>query len=435
MLQKGPHWIPALSWKDKFCDSVAVVVRWKEITSLAYYKPTIVFMLKSFYGKLIDKPAYLATVLLLVVIGVTAQCILLGDQADAHGMYYAYYKNYLIFKHSFFHLLKNQNLYLLYTDFDLDYFKYSPSFAVLMAPMSVMPDFLGLLCWNLLNVFVLFFGIYQLPQIYNKQKFFVVAFVLIELITSLQNSQSNGLMAGLIVLAFAMCEKEKIAMATLCIVLSVFIKIFGLVGFALFLLYPNKIKAILYTIGWTILLILLPLLVNTPTQLYQQYQNWLVLLRDDYSVSQGISVGGILYTWFGISAKQIVFVVGAVLFCLPLLRFRFYKETRFQLSLLASILIWMVIFNHKAESPTFVIAVAGLAIWYISQPATLVNKILIVFAFLLTVLSATDIFPAAIRKNYVIPYDLKALPCVLIWCKLIIDMVFYTPKSPQIKAA
>jgi hypothetical protein len=206
-------------------------------------------------------------------------------------------------------------------------------------------------------------------------------------------------------------------------------------GFALFLLYPNKIKAILYTIGWTILLVLLPLLVNTPSQLYQQYQNWLVLLRDDYSVSQGISVAGILYTWFGISAKQIVFVVGVVLFCLPLLRFRFYKETRFQLSLLASILIWMVIFNHKAESPTFVIAVAGLAIWYISQPATLVNKILIVFAFLLTVLSATDIFPAAIRKNYVIPYDLKALPCVLIWCKLIIDMVFYTPKSPQIKAA
>ena len=101
---------------------------------------------------------------------------------------------------------------------------------------------------------------------------------------------------------------------------------------------------------------------------------------------------------------------------------------------MASILIWMVIFNHKAESPTFVIAVAGLAIWYIAQPATLVNKILIVFAFLLTVLSATDIFPAAIRKNYVIPYDLKALPCVFIWCKLIIDMVFYTPETPQIKA-
>jgi len=303
-----------------------------------------------------------------------------------------------------------------------------------MAPMSVMPDFLGLFCWNLLNVFVLLLGIYQLPQIYPKQKLFIIAFVLIELITSLQNSQSNGLMAGLIVLAFAMCEKKKIAMATLCIVLSVFIKIFGLVGFALFLLYPNKIKAILYTIGWTIVLVLLPLLVNTPAQLYQQYQNWLVLLRDDYSVSQGISVGGILYIWFGISAKQFVFVVGVVLFCLPLLRFRLYKEPRFQLSLLASILIWMVIFNHKAESPTFVIAVAGLAIWYIAQPATLVNKILIVFAFLLTVLSATDIFPAAIRKNYVIPYDLKALPCVFIWCKLIIDMVFYIPETPQIKA-
>lgn len=45
-----------------------------------------------------------------------------------------------------------------------------------------------------------------------------------------------------------------------------------------------------------------------------------------------------------------------------------------------------------------------------------------VFAFILTSMSPSDLFPAFIRKNYVQPYALKALPCVLVWFKLVYEM-------------
>jgi hypothetical protein len=38
----------------------------------------------------------------------------------------------------------------------------------------------------------------------------------------------------------------------------------------------------------------------------------------------------------------------------------------------------------------------------------------LIFAIILTSLSATDLFPKFLYKEYVLKYSLKALPCVLI---------------------
>ena len=46
-----------------------------------------------------------------------------------------------------------------------------------------------------------------------------------------------------------------------------------------------------------------------------------------------------------------------------------------------------------------------------------------VFAFILTSMSPSDLFPAFLRKTYVHPYALKALPCVVIWLTLIYEMI------------
>lgn len=45
--------------------------------------------------------------------------------------------------------------------------------------------------------------------------------------------------------------------------------------------------------------------------------------------------------------------------------------------------------------------------------------------------SPSDLFPAFIRKNYVQPYALKALPCVLIWFKLVYEMMTKDYSTPQ----
>jgi hypothetical protein len=85
--------------------------------------------------------------------------------------------------------------------------------------------------------------------------------------------------------------------------------------------------------------------------------------------------------------------------------------------------MWMLIFNHKAESPTFIIAVTGIAIWFFSAAREKVDVVLMVLVFILTCLSPTDLFPRSWRNDWVVPYSLKALPCVLVWIKINFDLL------------
>ena len=79
----------------------------------------------------------------------------------------------------------------------------------------------------------------------------------------------------------------------------------------------GKLKAVFYTLGWTILLTFLPLLVISWSQLSYLYQSWLDLLLYDHSISWGLSFAGWLHSWIPIQSKNVIPIVGIVLFCLP----------------------------------------------------------------------------------------------------------------------
>ena len=118
-------------------------------------------------------------------------------------------------------------------------------------------------------------------------------------------------------------------------------------------------------------------------------------------------------------------VPGIILFCAPYLRFGQYRNLAFRYAFLASTLMFVVLFSTGSESSTYIIAILGVAIWYWTAPweRNRWDIALMVFAFILTSMSPSDLFPAYIRKNYVQPYALKALPCVLVWFKLIYEML------------
>ena len=90
---------------------------------------------------------------------------------------------------------------------------------------------------------------------------------------------------------------------------------------------------------------------------------------------------------------------------------------------LCSTLLFMVLFSSGTENSGYLGAMIAVCLWYIGTPTRKttpgLNTVLFVFCFILTSLSPTDIFPCYIRKMYVIPYALKALPCVLIWFKIV----------------
>jgi hypothetical protein len=87
----------------------------------------------------------------------------------------------------------------------------------------------------------------------------------------------------------------------------------------------------------------------------------------------------------------------------------------------------VVIFNHKAESPTFVIAMCGVAIWYVTSGRSRWETALLVVTFILVSLSPTDIFPRLWREQIVQPFVLKSVPCIAVWVLLTIRML--RPKS------
>jgi hypothetical protein len=109
----------------------------------------------------------------------------------------------------------------------------------------------------------------------------------------------------------------------------------------------------------------------------------------------------------------------------PKLAFKEYKEQTYRLMLLASVLIFTVIFSSGSESPTYIIAFVGVAIWFVIQPKPISNfyVALLIFAFLLTSLSPSDLIPKYLKDNYIRPYALKALPCVLIWLAVVYEML------------
>jgi hypothetical protein len=337
---------------------------------------------------------------------------------------YTCYNNYVIFKQSFFHLVEGKDLYILYLEEQWDLFKYSPAFALLFGLFAYLPDPVGLSLWAILNAVVLFYSVYYLPNIDIRTKGLILIFVFSETLTTLQNEQSNALITGLLIFTFGFLERRKYWMASLCIVSTIFIKLFGIVGLALYLLYPGKLKLAYTALFWTALFTLLPLLVVDKDQFVFLYKSWANMLSNDHSISDGLSVIGWLKTWFNRQVnKTYVSLVGVVLFCIPLLRIKAYGNYQYRILMLASILIWVVIFNHRAESPTFIIAISGVALWYFSQAQNTENLILLILALIFTGLSSTDLFPKFIRDQYVWPYVLKAVPCILVWGKMLYDLM------------
>ncbi len=346
------------------------------------------------------------------------------------------FNNFTIFAYSWNHLLGNVNLYATSPD-HYDLFKYSPTFAFFMAPFAAMPRCLGLIFWSFLNMLLPVWAVNKL-FITQKQKNLILFIVLIELLSSVQNSQSNGLMLGLILGAFALFEHGKVVPAMLLICLGFYIKIFAAVAAVLLLFYPDKIKSIVAGAVFVVVMGVLPLLVVSWNELVIQYQNWLQLLGNDPAHAQNFSFMTLMERTVGLKVSDAFYIIpGIILLLAPLARIKAWSDFNFRLLYLCSILIWVVIFNHKAESPTYCIALGGIAIWFIMGEKTSARKMVMLLAFLLVAMSPSDLFPKYVRENIINPYALKALMPVVIWFWITWDLLAKRSSlsSPKLQTA
>jgi hypothetical protein len=298
-----------------------------------------------------------------------------------------------------------------------------------MGLFAYLPDSLGLALWNLLNALPLFLAINSLPVKPPQVRIAILWFVLLELIFTIQHAQINGLMAALIILYFNALERGRTLLASLFLALSVYIKLFSFIALVLLVLYPHRLRSVAFSVMWFLVLFAFPFLVIPGNQLLSQYVSWFQLLLSDYSASVGLSVFGWLQTWFKLDLpKTLILLFGGIVLCLPLLNRNHYGEDLFRLLSLAAVLIWITIFNHKAEPSTFVVAICGVAIWYFSQRPNALNLVLVSFAFVFTSLSRTDLFPEYLKVHFIYPYAVKAVPCIFIWGRASYELLFHTYK-------
>ncbi len=335
--------------------------------------------------------------------------------------------NYLVYKGVFEHLVSQHNLYLAYPKEYFDLNHYGPVFGLLIAPFALMPVLIGCFFWGMFNAWFLYFAIIKL-RLDKKNTLIVLLICLVELMTSLHNVQYNPFIAALIILAFVFVKEEKDWLATICITFGFLTKLYPIVGIFFFLFSKHKVKFVLWGIFWLAFFAILPILITSHDFLYHSYFDWWQSLIDKTNQNiqcsaaggmQDISVMGMIRRFSKVYDFKSVWVVipAMLLIVTPIINIKYYRNITYQLLYLSVLLISTVIFSSSSESPTYIIAIAGVAVWWIAQkkPYIGIIKSALIFAIVLTSLSATDLFPHYIKDHFITTYSLKALPCFVVW--------------------
>lgn len=377
--------------------------------------------LKFKLSKLVENNKVAAT----IWFGLVAIALLNAVRGDA-------YNNFIIFKQSFFHLKHHTNLYLEYVNEYKDHYYYSPSFPVFVIPFAFLPNLIAPFAWGFFDAGILYYAIRQLP-IKAKFQNFILLLSANEMMNASSNLQSNGIMAATIILSFVYVLKQKESSSVLMMLIGFFIKLYSITGLAFFFFSKNKIKFVLYFIVWAIVIICLPLLVTSPANLLQCYRDWLAALslksNFDITVSMhqnmvDITLQGMVKRIFNLPnlVKWYFIIPALIIFGAQYLFYNYFKNPVYQLYILCSVLLFIIVFNTGTESPTYIIGVPAICLWYTLQEKTKWMNAIFIIAIFFSSFSYSDILTPWVRTHIMMPYALKALGCFLVWVVIAIQI-------------
>jgi hypothetical protein len=338
--------------------------------------------------------------------------------------------NFLIFRYVFWHAWNGTSLYAPYPEEYHDVNHYGPFFSVVVAPFAVLPQYLGVLLWVIALSMFLYVAIRK-SQFTKYQQIFILWFCAHELLTAIFMQQFNIAIAAVILLSYYCIEKEQDFWAAFFIMLGTFVKLYGIVGLAFFFFSRHKGRLVLSLVFWAVVMFAAPMVFHGPDYLIGQYQEWYESLSSKnaenmFSTTTNVSILGMIRKISQCATYSDIWIIltGLVMFALPYLRISQYKYIAFRQTLLASVLMFVVLFSTGSESSGYITPFVGIAIWYTAVPwqRTKWDVALMIFAFILSSMSPSDLFPAYIRNTWVKPYALKALPIALIWLKLCYEM-------------
>jgi hypothetical protein len=318
------------------------------------------------------------------------------------GVLGAEHYTFKIFQRSFWHLVAGLNLYARYPaeqgPMPFHLFKYSPTAALLFAPIALPPYLPALFIWSLVGALLMYYALLDLLPTGAA----VVALLLVypDVLAAMQACSSNVIVAALMVLGFIAMERRRQVGAAVVVGIAAAIKLFPLAVLPAALLHPRRRRFAVVCLLVALALLALPLVVVSPAQLARQYEWWYGIERlDAVDLAFGLSAMRLLRNWIGGSWPNWAVQVPATgLLLLPLARRRDqWSDPEFRVRFLASVLAYAVLFNHQAERASFVVGSTGVAIWCVTPPRDVKWR---VPRFLLGVLALIG---------------LKTLPLLLVW--------------------
>ncbi len=347
------------------------------------------------------------------------------------------HNNFLIFKGVYWHTVNGTSLYAAYPSEYSDVNHYGPLFSLIIAPFALLPEWAGMLLWLLFLSGWLFAAIYW-SGLRKSQQVYIYWFCGFTLLTALFMQQFNIAIAAIILSSFFLIEKEHEGWAAFFIVLGTLVKLYGIVGLAFFLFSRHKLRLTLWLAVWSVILFLAPMAISSPDYVIGQYHEWFTCLVEKNthnlnSFAQNISLLGFVRRTTGHADYSDLWLIipGMTLFALPYLRFSQYKNLAFRETILASVLLFVILFSTGSEASGYVIALLGVCIWYTAAPWKRGKWAiaLMVFVFILSGMGNCDLIPKTIRHDYIQTYALRAFPISIVWLWLCYELCTkdYTP--------
>lgn len=335
--------------------------------------------------------------------------------------------NYWLFYKSYYHLVNHLDIYHFFVEDNADVFKYSPTFALFMGLFAYFPQSIGLLLWDVFNALVLGFAVLSIPHV-NKRALFVL-YIIISAYSSFQSCQTNPLIAALAVFFVNCMLSSRLNMAAFTMALSACIKIYGCFPLVLLVFFPQQKYrvAIRFTL-FLIILCLLPSGVVGWKHLYFLYHSWGIVLSND-SKLLGLSMMQFMTFILNIKLVNSIFyelillcaIVGYIIYLSRIARIKAILLSQIIYKVLSIVLIFMVIFNHKAEQQTYIIAYVGVAIWFFTNiKNSIFNKLLILTIFIFSLLTATRL-SSLVLKNFIFASAIQAFLCFIVMIIICIE--------------
>ncbi len=324
----------------------------------------------------------------------------------------------------------------------IDYYRYSPLFAVVLSPLAMLPDGWGNALWKVLNGLALAgaLGVWArrlLPGPLSRGQhagLFLLALPLA--LHSMYIGQANVLMLAALLAGMAAAAEDRWNLCAACLAAATLIKGYPL-ALALVLagLYPRQFPlrfGAALAVG-----LLLPFATYDPAVVAAQYASWVSHLADSTCIMrERLRSLDYLFVLAGkpLSSRAFALVelaAGALVFGLSWLRTRQTADPRERLLrvwLLFS--VWVVLFGPATETCTYVVAAPSIA-WALVEayrrPAGRLTRLLLIASLVLMEPLVSDL--AGPLRNFAVEHGSQPVGGLLFLMYLLLQSG--TPASRQ----